>query len=65
MLWQSRRVVYKIVFILFSLDIGNADVKIEMQKGDDGKRNLTIPFPFHNNPIVSIFSFEIFLSSEK
>jgi hypothetical protein len=47
------------------LDISNANAKIEMQKGDDGKRNFTIPFPFHNNTIVSIFSFEIFLSLKK
>jgi hypothetical protein len=47
------------------LDTSNADAKIEMQKGDDGKKNFTIPFPFHNIPTVSIFSFEIFLSLEK
>jgi hypothetical protein len=43
---------------LLSLDTGNTDAKIEMQRDDDG-------IPFHNNPIVSTFSFEIFLSSEK
>ncbi len=55
----------KLFSFWLSLDIGNVDAKIEMQKGNDGKRNFIIPFPFHNNPTVSSLWFEIFWSSEK